>query len=180
MPASPRACRIASLATLAALSIGIAACSSSNDTTGTTTPNALPNTFTATLTGAAERPNRVTTSATGTATVTFTSSVAGGPLTGGTYSVTVNGLSGAPTLSHIHAPADTNVAAGVLVNFNPRSVTTNSGTFSASFSQADFTNQNISVDSLVKLVRAGLTYVNVHTAANPAGEIRGQLVVKTQ
>ena len=32
-----------------------------------------------------------------------------------------------------------------------------------------------SIDDLLDAMRAGNTYVNVHTAANPAGEIRGQI-----
>ncbi|AHG93848.1 CHRD domain containing protein (plasmid) [Gemmatirosa kalamazoonensis] len=167
-------------ATVAALTGGaallaFAACSSDDSTT--TTPAGPPTTFVTTLSAANERPV-VNAPGTGTATVTFTSSVPGGPLTGGTYTVTVQGLTGAPTASHIHAPADVNTSTGVLLNFNPASVTTTSGTFSAGFSQADMRNQAVSIDSLVKLVRAGLAYVNVHTSTNPGGEIRGQLVPK--
>ena len=33
---------------------------------------------------------------------------------------------------------------------------------------------SISLDSLKKLITSGKAYVNVHTAKNPAGEIRGQ------
>ena len=33
----------------------------------------------------------------------------------------------------------------------------------------------VSGDSLIKLLNAGLLYVNVHTAANAGGEIRAQL-----
>ena len=39
-------------------------------------------------------------------------------------------------------------------------------------------NPNVSMDSVMKLVKAGLAYVNVHTPANGGGEIRGQLVPK--
>ena len=31
------------------------------------------------------------------------------------------------------------------------------------------------IDEIVEEIRAGNTYVNVHTIANPAGEVRGQL-----
>ena len=179
MPASlvvRRRIIVASIATCTgAIALAAFAACSSSDTT--TTPAGPPTTFTTTLSAANERPV-VNAPGTGTATVTFTSSVPGGPLTGGTYTVTVNGLTGAPTASHIHAPADVNTSTGVLLNFNPASVTTTSGTFSAGFSQTDMRNQAISIDSLVKLVRAGLAYVNVHTSTNPGGEIRGQLVPK--
>lgn len=163
---------LAALATVAALTL--AACNSDDDTT--TTPAGPPTSFTATLSGANERPNAVNSAATGTATLTFT--MTNGVATAATYSVTVNGLSGAPTASHIHAPADANSAAGVLVNFNPAAVTTGSGTFSGTLSQSDIRNAAVSMDSTLKLVRAGLAYVNVHTSANGGGEIRGQLVAK--
>jgi len=34
----------------------------------------------------------------------------------------------------------------------------------------------VKYDSLLVLLRNGQAYVNVHTTANPGGEIRGQLV----
>jgi hypothetical protein len=36
-------------------------------------------------------------------------------------------------------------------------------------------SSSISGDSLLTLLNAGLLYTNVHTAANPGGEIRGQI-----
>ena len=45
-----------------------------------------------------------------------------------------------------------------------------SGSFTASALPS-----TMSMDSLRVLMRAGLTYVNVHTVANPPGEIRGQI-----
>ncbi|MDF1505239.1 CHRD domain-containing protein [Roseisolibacter sp. H3M3-2] len=131
-----------------------------------------PPTFTATLTGAAERPTPVATPATGSARVVVNgASVA--------YEVTVSGLTGAPRFAHIHAPGDANTAAGVIVNFDPAAVTGPSGTFSGTFGAADIVGQGgrapISLDSLVALMRNGLAYVNVHTAQFGAGEVRGQL-----
>jgi hypothetical protein len=155
---------------LAVLTLG-AACSDGGDEAP---PPAGPQplVFTATLSAANERPNPATSSATGTARVVVTGSSA-------TYTVTVNGLTGAPRLSHIHAPADASTNASVMVNFDPSAVTTGSGTFSGSFSAADIVGQGgnppIAFDSLVTLLRNGRAYVNVHTAQFGAGEIRGQL-----
>lgn len=132
-----------------------------------------PLVFNATLSAANERPTPAASSGTGTARVVITG-------TSATYTVTVNGLTGAPRLSHIHAPADASTNASVIVNFDPSSVTTNSGTFSGSFSAADIVGQGgnppVSFDSLVTLIRNGRAYVNVHTAQFGAGEVRGQLV----
>jgi hypothetical protein len=120
--------------------------------------------FTATLTGASEVPP-VTTTATGTALVEFTT-------TGLQYTVNVTGITNV-SLAHIHGPAAVGVNAGVILNLNPNtSVTTGvlaTGT-------ATTTTSGISMDSLKALIRSGLTYVNVHNTANPGGHIRGQLV----
>jgi hypothetical protein len=125
-----------------------------------------PETFTATMTGAAERPNPVTTAATGTGTVTFN------PATSTfTYSMSVSNITGV-TAAHIHGPATTEEAAGVLVPLTTPTSATVNGTFGA----AQITAAGVSLDSLLSLMRGGRTYINVHTTANPPGEIRGQLL----
>ena len=120
--------------------------------------------FNATLSGAAERPNPVTTAGTGAATA----SLDGTTLTvNGTY----QGLSGLATAAHIHGPADETTAAGVLcpLTLTPGSVA-GTGTVSGTC-QLNGTPPAATVENL----RNGLMYVNVHTAANPGGEVRGQL-----
>lgn len=162
------------LALAAAVAIVAAgACSSSDETP--TTP-ALPTQFSAQLNAANERPAPVNSAAVGSSTVTVNGTTV-------TYTVTMSGLTGAPRLSHIHGPGDATVAAGVLVNFpSITTVTTNAGTISSSFTASDIVGQNgqppITMDSLLKLMRSGNTYVNVHTAQFGAGEIRGQLIAK--
>lgn len=114
--------------------------------------------FKATLTGAAEVPPK-TTSATGSATVTVN---ADRTLT---VDLTVSGLT--PTAQHIHGPADATVSAPVIVAIPAIAL-------GQTIAATAFTGA-VSYDSLLVLLRNGKAYVNVHTAANPAGEIRGQL-----
>jgi hypothetical protein len=55
------------------------------------------------------------------------------------------------------------------------------GTVNGVLAQGSFTsaqinpNANLSMDALLELMRNGRTYVNVHTTAHAAGEIRGQI-----
>jgi hypothetical protein len=79
-------------------------------------------------------------------------------------------------------------AAGVILNFNPSVVpgvtftglgTATSGTASGTVTLTaanTFGNSAVHGDSIEKLLLAGATYVNIHTATNPAGEIRAQIV----
>jgi hypothetical protein len=153
------------LAFIAALGVS-AACE--DDETG---PEA--ETFTATLTGGAERPNPVTTTATGAATFT----VREGDVD---FEITGSSLVGV-RLAHIHGPATTEVAAGILVTlltpvaapgFNVANGTVSEGTFpSTAFTLAT----GITMDSVLVLMRNGNAYVNVHTVLNGGGEIRGQI-----
>ena len=75
----------------------------------------------------------------------------------GTYS----GLSGTATAAHFHGPAEAGKNAGVAVPA-PSPASPFEGTVTLTDAQgAD--------------LMAGKVYFNVHTAANPGGEIRGQL-----
>lgn len=67
--------------------------------------------------------------------------------------------------AHLHGPALPGVAAGVMFGFSTSGGT--SGAFSGSSTLAS--------DELTDFL-AGLTYINVHTSTNGAGEIRGQVV----
>lgn len=80
-------------------------------------------------------------------------------------------LTGAATAMHIHSPAGTNQNAGVLVSLVPYN-----------FPAANPTNGGVIIgspawptNSTADLL-AGRTYLNVHTAEYPGGEIRGQLI----
>lgn len=79
-----------------------------------------------------------------------------------TYTVTYSGLTGPATMGHFHGPAAEGQNAGVMVPF-PAPVT------SPIHATATLT------DAQIADLNAGKLYANVHTAANPGGEIRGQM-----
>jgi hypothetical protein len=78
------------------------------------------------------------------------------------WKVTYSGLSGAATAAHFHGPAEVGKNAGVAVAIP--NATTSPAEGSATLTDAQ------AADFL-----AGKYYVNVHTQANPGGEIRGQV-----
>jgi hypothetical protein len=80
-------------------------------------------------------------------------------------------LTGVPSAMHIHGPAGPGTNAGVLISLVPYN-------FSAlAPAKGGVIYGNIVVASnVVPTLLAGLTYVNIHTATNPSGEIRGQLI----
>lgn len=79
-----------------------------------------------------------------------------------TYQVAHAGLSGPVTGAHIHGPAGTSGTGPIVVPFRNTDRTPIQGS-------ASLTNAQVSQ------LRAGSYYINVHTARNPTGEIRGQI-----
>jgi hypothetical protein len=148
----------------------------------TTVPVSKVVNFTATLRGSNEVPAN-TSAGTGTITASLDTST-----NVFTWNVTVSGLSANINNGHIHGPAAAGVNAGVILNFNPAtnqiagSTFTGFGTATAGTAAGTITlgsnaiTATVTGDSLKKLILAGLTYVNIHTTAIPAGEIRAQLV----
>jgi hypothetical protein len=111
--------------------------------------------FKASLNGKSEVPPNTTA---GTGTVTATYDTASKKLTWkGSYS----GLTGPATAAHFHGPAPVGKNAGVMVPISP-----NGPSFEGSATLSD---------AQAKALADGDIYVNIHTATNKAGEIRGQL-----
>jgi hypothetical protein len=140
----------------------------------------IPDQFTATLTGGAERPNPVTTTATGTATFTVNAA-----RTQITYTVRAANLATGGgqqiTACHIHA-GSTSAAGPVIVTLctpNQPGVTAEaeiaSGTIAEGTDASTKGSSPIGIDALLLLLVSGDAYVNVHTTANAGGEIRGQI-----
>lgn len=145
------------------------ACDDDDDPNGP--PQTITETFTANLTGAAERPTPVTTTATGTAT--FTAATTGG-VTTVTYSVSVTGLSGPVVAAHIHGPAGEDGIADPIVTLTVSGTGTSGVVVSGSFTATG--HATITMAQLLQHMNADQTYINLHTAANPNGEIRGQIL----
>ena len=144
------------------LAAGIGGCSSSTSASSATK-------FLASMSGSSEVP-AVSTSAGGAASVELSG-------TSLTYSVSVTNLSGPPLFSHIHIGAP-GTNGPVRFNFcgtsdTPACTATTSGVI-ASGTGATLAG-GITIDSLMSAIRAGNAYVNVHTSANPGGEVRGWL-----
>ncbi|MBR0793405.1 CHRD domain-containing protein [Bradyrhizobium manausense] len=78
------------------------------------------------------------------------------------WKVTYSGLTGAATAAHFHGPAEAGKNAGVMVPIPGIASSPVEGSATLTDAQAS--------DLL-----AGKLYVNIHTAANPGGEIRGQV-----
>ena len=160
--------RILGVALLAALTMG-GECDDDDD--GPLGPDG--GTFEATLTGAAERPDPVTTDATGSATVEVDED--------GNFEVEVEDITDV-TLAHIHA-GDANTAGPIVVllfdaDGSPVDFTDRGTLAEGTFDESDFDPAGgiDTIEELITAMEAGNTYVNVHTSANPAGEIRGQLI----
>lgn len=79
------------------------------------------------------------------------------------WKVTYSGLTGPATAAHFHGPAEPGKNAGVMVPIPNIASSPAEGSATLTDAQA--------ADLL-----AGKYYVNIHTAANPGGEIRGQVV----
>ena len=81
-----------------------------------------------------------------------------------TYTLSFQGLSGPATAAHFHGPAAPDANAGVVVPIGGKEPS------SPVSGSAKLT------DAQIADLEAGKWYVNVHTAANPGGEIRGQVM----
>lgn len=95
----------------------------------------------------------------GTGTATATLDTTNNQLT---YTVEYSGLSGPATVAHFHGPAEPGANANPVLPFaNPANPIKGTATLT---------------DAQKADLMAGKWYANVHTAANPGGEIRGQMI----
>ena len=112
--------------------------------------------FKASLNGKSEVPAN-TTAGTGSVTATYDTDSKKLTWKGG-YS----GLTGPATAAHFHGPAPAGKNAGVMVPISPNG--------------PSFEGSAALTDAQAKALMEGDIYVNIHTAANKGGEIRGQLM----
>lgn len=81
------------------------------------------------------------------------------------YTITFANLGGAVTAAHFHGPAPVGKNAGIAAPIKGAMISPMTGGVTLNAAQ--------SADLL-----AGMWYVNLHTAANPNGEIRGQVITQ--
>jgi hypothetical protein len=121
--------------------------------------------FSATLNGKSETP-KSDSKATGKSTVTISGKTI-------KYSLSAKGLTGPTQAAHIHYGKPGQAGPVIFpICAKPCSLP-KSGTLTAkNFAKAPGVT---SFAAALKAIRAGRTYVNIHTKKHPAGEIRGQL-----
>lgn len=145
------------------LSFGIGGIAGALLVSSTSRSHAATTTFKADLKGATEVPANSTT---GTGSVTVTYDPGTKKLSwNGTYS----GLTGPATAAHVHGPAEPGKNAGVVLWISDHDTKGHPFT-------SPFEGSATLTDAQASDLMSGLYYVNIHTAANPGGELRGQLV----
>ena len=118
---------------------------------------AATETFTTTMDGKSEVPAKTTNGAGSVkATLDTTTKVL-------TWDANYSGLTGPATMAHFHGPAAPGANAPIVIPWQ------NAGT-SPVHGTATLT------DAQIRDLESGKWYANVHTQANPAGEIRGQMI----
>lgn len=164
-----RACALTALAAFLWLASGCA-----DDPTGIVEARD----YEADLTGAAERPDPVTTDATGNAFFDVDGQTV-------RYRIEVEDIEDV-TLAHIHF-GGTDVAGPIVVELfdadgDPVSFTDRGVLIEGTFTEDDFEAGGgiATLDALIDAMDLGTTYVNVHTTAEPNGEIRGQIENSSQ
>jgi hypothetical protein len=128
---------------------------------GSTTPSrAATANYKADMKGTTEVPPNQTA---GTGTVTATFDPATKELT---WSGSFSGLTGPAVAAHFHGPGEVGKNAGVQVWISEKGKPL----------ESPFKGSATLTDAQASDLQAGLLYANIHTAANPGGELRGQLV----
>jgi hypothetical protein len=121
---------------------------------------AATETFKADLKGSTEVPPNQTS---GTGSVTATYDPASKQLS---WNGSFSGLTGPAMAAHFHGPAEAGKNAGVVIWISEKGTPLSS----------PFKGSATLTDAQAHDLEAGLWYANVHTAANPGGELRGQMV----
>jgi hypothetical protein len=131
----------------------------------------------ATLNGGNEAPNKVTSGALGSAECAVNVGARTIECTG-----TVFNLPSGVTQGHIHVGAD-GVAGPVVCNAVVPVTASNDFNFSISCDESNIVlRPELGIRSFEDFLQAVLgenTYVNIHSAANPGGEVRGQLRLRS-
>ena len=121
----------------------------------------------ATINGKSETPK---TSSKGTGTATFTIASNGKSIK---YTLSAKGLTGPAQAAHIHFGKPGKAGPVIIPICLKPCKLPKSGTLTAkNFTKAPGVT---SFAAALKAIKAGNTYVNIHTKKHPAGEIRGQL-----
>jgi hypothetical protein len=115
--------------------------------------------------GTQERPNPVTTPATGNITGTYNKDTKVLD-----YTITWNGLTADPFAAHFHGPAGPEEIASPVVTIENFPMTA-SGTIS---------DRDTLTAEMENQLLGGKWYYNIHTTTNPGGEIRGQVTASPQ
>ena len=117
--------------------------------------------FSADLTGAAEKPSAVSSPGSGFVEASLAGDVF-------SFVLTYRGMTSSITAAHIHGPSTSANTAGVLVDLAPyhRGPYSTKGVFSGPVRLTP---------AMIGALGNGDLYMNLHTAVNPSGEIRGQL-----
>jgi Cu/Zn superoxide dismutase len=79
-----------------------------------------------------------------------------------TWKVNFSGLTGIPIGAHFHGPSEPGKNAGIVLPFKSP--------------EPPITGSAVLTDAQATDLLAGKWYANIHTQANPGGEIRGQMV----
>jgi CHRD domain len=144
---------------ISALPLLLAACAANPSTSAPVADSTV--TFSTALSSASEVP-AVTVSSSGSGSVSAVFDGMNLKVTG-----SFKGLTGVATLAHLHGPAGKTASAGVMFPLEFKNdATAGSGTLSGSV---------MLMGDQGAALKAGQLYINVHTAANAKGELRGQL-----
>ena len=79
-----------------------------------------------------------------------------------TWTITFKDLSGPAVAAHFHGPSEPGKNAGIVLPFKS--------------AQSPIDGTAVLTETQVADLLAGKWYANIHTAANPGGELRGQMV----